>query len=150
MSKKTSFKQLLGGVGSNPLVNLQGVRAQRQKLDELRAPKRPAAGAAAAAAAPPPKRAAPKAALVAYGGSDDDDDDDDDAPPQLAAPAFEPAGAFLGARPGYAFRMGDRGLGYYSDGRGPAASGRLIAAALRKRCQRAIFKLPRRGASEEN
>ena len=29
MSKKTSFMQLLGGVGSNPLVNLQGVRAQR-------------------------------------------------------------------------------------------------------------------------
>jgi len=37
--------------------------------------------------------------------------------PTLAAapPAFAPAARFAGARPGYVFKLGDLGLGYYSD-----------------------------------
>ena len=34
-----------------------------------------------------------------------------------AAEDFEAAEAFAGARPGWAFRAGDRGTGYYRDGR---------------------------------
>ena len=50
------------------------------------------------------------------------------APPASAAaapslPPFTPADAFSGARPGYVFTMGARGLGYYADGGGGGVEG---------------------------
>ena len=111
MSKKTSFKNLLKTSGSNPSINLQSVRAQREKLNQIKQPEPPAKKAKvepprAAAAAAPPRAFVP--ATVAAAPS---------------APArdktFEPAGMFAGRRPGWVFKAGPLGLGYYVDGDGP-------------------------------
>lgn len=46
------------------------------------------------------------------------------------APPFVPAASFAGARPGYAFKTGPQGLGYYRDG-GLAANGGAAGGAAR-------------------
>ena len=47
---------------------------------------------------------------------------------------FEAAAAFMGAKPGFVFKRGTRGLGYYQDGAADigAASSKLMAAAPSK------------------
>ncbi|KAL4451864.1 hypothetical protein ABPG75_007526 [Micractinium tetrahymenae] len=42
---------------------------------------------------------------------------------ELAAEDFLPADSFEGARPGYAFKLGDQGLGYYLDSRPSGSTG---------------------------
>ena len=50
--------------------------------------------------------------------------------PALPAPArFEPAAAFAGARQGMVFKMGDEGLGYYTDAAAARAKPPPVAAA---------------------
>jgi len=41
--------------------------------------------------------------------------------PPFGAPRFEAAATFAGARPGYVFKAGEQGVGYYADGPDPAA-----------------------------
>lgn len=58
-----------------------------------------------------------------------DEKDDDGAAPAAAEPkefAFKPSESFKGARPGWVFKLGDKGLGYYCEDRG-AASGKRPA-----------------------
>ena len=115
---KTSFKNLLKSSGSNPMVNLQSVRAQREVYQQLRqtdsapASKKAKTAAAAAPPAPPPPGALaalplpPQAPARAH------------PPPSIPGGAqrtFEPAGMFAGRRPGFVFKMGSSGLGYYRD-----------------------------------
>uniref|UniRef100_A0A7S2C849 ZNF380 coiled-coil domain-containing protein n=1 Tax=Haptolina brevifila TaxID=156173 RepID=A0A7S2C849_9EUKA len=125
MSKKTSFKTLLSKTASNPQISLQGVRAQRERLQQLKSGGEPPSkvarttAATAKSAAPPAARPAPPMAAAAA------------APPaaQPAAPSvahtatssFMPAGMFAGPRPGFVFKAGPMGLGYYRDGQGGAA-----------------------------
>ena len=98
--KKTSFKELLSKGASNPRINVQNVRDQRQKLDTLKRSGQPAA----ASAQPPAKRAtsdapallAPKTSATAGGHA-----------------AYVYAPTFAGLRPGYAFKTGPQGVGYY-------------------------------------
>mmetsp|Transcript_73931 Transcript_73931/g.228446 ORF Transcript_73931/g.228446 Transcript_73931/m.228446 type:complete len:159 (-) Transcript_73931:31-507(-) len=68
--------------------------------------------------------------------------------------SFLPAKAFQGAKPGYAFKLGDRGLGYYLDagGRGSGAgaaktgpSGFMPAARFEGARPGYVFKLGRLG-----
>ena len=110
--KKTSFKELLSKGASNPRINVQNVRDQRQKLDTLKRSGQPAA----ASAQPPAKRAttssdapallAPKTSATAGGRT-----------------AFVYAPTFAGLRPGYAFKTGPQGVGYYlEDGAGATAA----------------------------
>ena len=110
--KKTSFKELLSKGASNPRINVQNVRDQRQKLDTLKRSGQPAA----ASAQPPAKRAttssdapallAPKTSATAGGRA-----------------AFVYAPTFAGLRPGYAFKTGPQGVGYYlEDGAGATAA----------------------------
>ena len=116
MSKKTSFKQLLSKTGSDPTVSLQNVRAQREKLQQLKAP----TGAIAPAAKAAREHARPAAA----------------APPSAPPPTsvststtFMPAGMFAGKRPGYVFKAGPDGVGYYRDEMQPAPLEPADAAA---------------------
>jgi len=63
-------------------------------------------------------------------------------PPRQQAPAtvpaadadadctFEPCNTFAGARPGHVFKLGSKGLGYYSDGPPPAAAPAAAGAAV--------------------
>ena len=99
--KKTSFKELLSKGASNPRVNVQNVRDQRQRLDTL---KRSAQPAAASAQPPPAKRVASSSDAPAL-----------PAPKTSAAaggqPAFVYAPTFAGLRPGYAFKSGPQGVG---------------------------------------
>lgn len=44
--------------------------------------------------------------------------------PALLLPPFDPSATFTGARPGWAFKMGGRGLGYYRDGEDDGEGGR--------------------------
>ena len=106
--KKTSFKELLSKGASNPRINVQSVRDQRQKLDTLKRSGQPAA----ASAQPPAKRAASSSAAPALL-----------APKTSAAAgghaAFVYAPTFAGLRPGYSFKTGPQGVGYYlEDGAG--------------------------------
>ena len=107
--KKTSFKELLSKGASNPRINVQSVRDQRQKLDTLKR-----SGQPAAASAPPAKRAASSSAAPAL-----------IAPKTSAAAgghaAFVYAPTFAGLRPGYAFKTGPQGVGYYHEGGATAA-----------------------------
>ena len=109
MPPKTSFKALLGKAGSNPTVSLTKVRAQREQLQQLRQPagappaKVARTTAEAARPAPPQPAALPQPAASS----------------SSASAAFMPAGMFAGARPGYVFKAGDSGLGYYRDGAAP-------------------------------
>ena len=104
MAPKTSFKQLLTKSGSNPTVNLQNVRAQREKLQQLKQPagapsakaERPASGATSSSR--PTASVAPPAAASSSSSS------------------FVPAATFAGARPGFAFKAGPQGVGYYREG----------------------------------
>ena len=54
--------------------------------------------------------------------SDDDEGEEESAPPPLQAAAgdftqtFTPAASFGGAKHGFVFKSGPRGLGYYRDG----------------------------------
>ena len=125
---KTSFKDLLAKGGSNPLVNLQSLKDQRRKVDELKQRERAAAAAAAAAAEEPPAKRRAIAAAAPPGAR------------AVAAPADAPAGflacaSFAGARPGYTFKAGPAGVGYYlEDAEGAAggssAGGRASAGAV--------------------
>ena len=105
--KKTSFKELLSKGASNPRVNVQNVRDQRQRLDTL---KRSAQPAAASAQPPPAKRVASSSDAPAL-----------PAPKTSAAaggqPAFVYAPTFAGLRPGYAFKSGPQGVGFASRAR---------------------------------
>ena len=105
--KKTSFKELLSKGASNPRVNVQNVRDQRQRLDTL---KRSAQPAAASAQPPPAKRVASSSDAPAL-----------PAPKTSAAaggqPAFVYAPTFAGLRPGYAFKSGPQGVGSASRAR---------------------------------
>lgn len=112
MSKKTSFKDLLAKGGSNPLVNLQGLQQQRRKIEELKhkassgpnqepASKRQAMGASSGASFQPTLRAGAGAVSTAA--------------------QYIPAPTFAGARRGYTFKAGPRGIGYYADGAGTTA-----------------------------
>ena len=107
--KKTSFKELLSKGASNPRINVQSVRDQRQKLDTLKR-----SGQPAAASAPPAKRASSSSAAPAL-----------IAPKTSAAAgghaAFVYAPTFAGLRPGYAFKTGPQGVGYYHEGGATAA-----------------------------
>ena len=104
-SKKTSFKQLLAKGASNPRVNVQSVRDQRERLDSLKR-----GAPSTSAAQPPSKRPAVSAP----------------APPALPAPSsrgsgtpptsFVPAPTFAGPRPGFVYKSGPRGVGYYAEG----------------------------------
>jgi hypothetical protein len=106
MSKKTSFKDLLAKGGSNPLVNLQGLKEQRRKIEELKHK---------ASSGPTQEPAAKRQAMGASFG----------ALSQPAAPAgagaistvtpFISAPTFAGARRGYTFKAGPQGVGYYAD-----------------------------------
>lgn len=51
------------------------------------------------------------------------------AAPQAAVGAFIAAAAFTGARPGYVFKSGDKGLGYYQDSTGAGLAPASAAAA---------------------
>ena len=110
MSGKTSFKTLLKAGSSNPKVNLQGVRAQRERLQQLKERPAPAAPIPQGApkALPVPQQPEPVAAAHAAVGS--------------TAPLFIPSPRFVGARTGYIFKADDRGIGYYRDGSAPFTS----------------------------
>jgi len=91
------------------------------------APIRGKQNAEPARSAPPRKKAA-AAAVPRDDAAIWDEDDAAVAGPQLpgaaAAPDFVASAAFSGARPGYIFKTGGRGLGYYADGeRAPDAVG---------------------------
>ena len=124
MSKKTSFKSLLSKTASNPQVNLQGVRAQRDKFQQLKSGEPPAK--VARTAAPPPKSAAPpsRGAAAAPPPSAPPPSRANELAPPTAEPSasstsFMPAGMFAGRRLGFVFKAGERGLGYYRDGDAP-------------------------------
>lgn len=68
------------------------------------------AACAALAACPAPK---PKFTIKLQRGPDDDTAP---AAPQKQKPAFSPAASYGGARPGFVFLTGSRGLGYYLEG----------------------------------
>ena len=53
-----------------------------------------------------------------------------DAPHAPHAVRFEPAGAFAGARPGMVFKMGEQGLGYYTDTAASAGAAARPPAAV--------------------
>eukprot|EP00965_Chrysotila_dentata_P070352 2324708-Pleurochrysis_carterae.AAC.5 len=126
---KTSFKSLLSKGASDPLISLAAVRQQRQRLEQLKQRQRPAD------AAPPPKRPAheSQSAVSRVNTATSQAEATWQAPaapapimpspPVTAAPGraqFMPAAAFFGARPGYVFKIGDFGLGYYRDVSGGA------------------------------
>ena len=98
--KKTSFKELLSKGASNPRINVQNVRDQRQRLDTLKRSAQPAASAQqppakrVASSSDAPALAAPKTSVAAGG-----------------QPAFVYAPTFAGLRPGYAFKSGPQGVG---------------------------------------
>ena len=109
MSGKTSFKTLLKAGSSNPKVNLQSVRTQRDRLEKLK--ERPAAPGAPASkvlrgptAQPALLQSQPEQPAATIKGA------------SSSAPTFVPSARFVGARPGYVFKLDQRGLGYYSDG----------------------------------
>ena len=100
---------------------------------------------------PPPSANSSPPVLAGRGAADGDDDDDDDDLPEMpalealddgdnatATPSssdaegcdFSAANAFAGARPGFVFRKGDRGVGYYRDV--PMTSAPQANAALPK------------------
>jgi len=113
MSKKTSFKDLLAKGGSNPLINLQGLKQQRRKIDELKHGEEPASKRQAVAASAVGKPSVARTVPAASSSS-----------------AFIPSPTFAGARPGYTFKAGPRGIGYYPDAAtGDAAAPRAAAAA---------------------
>ena len=133
-TNKTSFRKLLSQTGSNPTLSIKNVHAQRERVEQLKA----GGGAAAASSGPPCKVArtsehpAPPPSLVAP-----------PPPPQPAtafrpAPqatttaspsSFVPAGMFAGVRPGFVFKHGELGLGYYRDGLTGATSTAPVALA---------------------
>eukprot|EP00440_Ansanella_granifera_P073946 gb/GFBE01080240.1/.p1 GENE.gb/GFBE01080240.1/~~gb/GFBE01080240.1/.p1 ORF type:complete len:625 (+),score=114.11 gb/GFBE01080240.1/:1-1875(+) len=59
-----------------------------------------------------------------------------------ASRCFEPSDSFVGARPGWCFKLGDRGLGYYLDG-----SDDVLESHFRKNKQESsfLFELAERG-----
>ena len=61
----------------------------------------------------------------------EESDDDDDAPP-VVRDGFEPANRFAGARPGWVFKKGVDGLGYYRDAKAARAAPAPKKAAMRK------------------
>jgi len=73
-----------------------------------------------------------------------DDRDDDGAAKAVAEPkelAFEPSESFKGARPGWVFKLGDKGLGYYCEDRG-AAAGKRPAPRDKRQPARPAKKAP--------
>ena len=117
--KKTSFKELLSKGASNPRINVQNVRDQRQRLDTLKRSAQPAASAQQ----PPAKRVASSSdapalaaqkTSVAAGGQ----------------PAFLYAPTFAGLRPGYAFKNGPKGTGYYLEDKAAAAAAAAAEAEI--------------------
>ena len=133
-TNKTSFRKLLSQTGSNPTHSIKNVHAQRERVEQLKT-----GGAAAAASSEPPckvartsEHPAPPPSLVAP------------PPPPQPAPAFRPAsqatttaapssfvpaGMFAGFRPGFVFKHGELGLGYYRDGLAGATSTAPVALA---------------------
>merc|ERR1719487_1396363 len=64
------------------------------------------------------------------------------APPTVPEAPFIEAPAFSGARPGYVFKKGARGLGYYKDGPLAASFGVTAAVAAVKRPAAAVSEAP--------
>ncbi|KAL1498708.1 hypothetical protein AB1Y20_014019 [Prymnesium parvum] len=109
MAGKVSFKTLL--TASNPTISLTKVRAQRERLEQIkRRDDAPAAPPPAKLAKPPPLAAPP-------------------APP-AAPPPFVAAPRFTGARSGYVYQSGDLGLGYYRDSLAENGEASAAAAAV--------------------
>lgn len=72
-----------------------------------------------------------------------DERDDERAATAAADPkefAFEPSASFKGARPGWVFKLGDKGLGYYCEDRGAAASKRPAPRDTRRQPPRPAKK----------
>ena len=114
--KKTSFKELLSKGAQNPRINVQSVRDQRQKLDTLKRSGQPAAPppakrAAASSSEASPAQHAPKTDASAAGQA-----------------AFVYAPTFAGLRPGYAFKTGPQGVGYYREGAAAAELDEPVSA----------------------
>ena len=117
-SKKTSFKQLLAKGASNPRVNVQSVRDQRDRLDSLKR------GAPTAGAAQPPSKrpaVAPPAAPALPAPSSSS---------SRPASSFVPAPTFAGKRPGFVYKSGPRGVGYYAEGAAAAAASEPQGASM--------------------
>ena len=133
MSGKTSFKKLLAKSGSNPTVSISNVRAQKERVQQLKTagggsgggsgsdgPPSKVARTSAAPVRPPPTAVMPVAAPTAPA-----------APPPVAtatAASFMPAGMFAGRRPGFIFQLGELGLGYYRDSTAPPPPSSAAAA----------------------
>ena len=102
-SKKANFKTLLTKTSSNPTVNLQAVRMQRERLQTIRA---------GPTKEEPPNKMARKVPSTTAGSAPSAPETTVAAPTTVR---FTAAGMFAGRRPGFVYKLGSLGLGYYWD-----------------------------------